>query len=487
MGDQPARRYVIVHGHFYQPPRESPWTGLIANEPGAAPFPNWNERILSECYTANAHAHVMSGHVVRIRNNYESIQYDFGPTLLSWMQRHGRTAYRALSLADKASGERRGGHGNAMAQSYHHSILPLLAERDKELQIGWGIEDFAFRFGRKPEGIWLPECAADDDTLAAAASAGIQFVLLAPQQGEFKGSNRNGDGAGPFIWNRGDLKLAVFRFDRELSADVSFGDALENGERLAERIINRALALNPESALLLATDGETFGHHKKTGAATLAKALSILEERDDIAITNCAEYLATHYPAGTFEISAPSSWSCPHGVERWRSDCGCRLDQSTNQAWRRPLREAMEFVKNHADTIYDRFAAPIVEDPFGALKASMRLAIDPNPAIHEEFYRRFKVADEVKRERLTSLFEMERAAHAALVSCAWFFDDFGGPEGKVVLRWAARAVEVAALLAPSVEPELLMRLRGIHSNRRDIGDAATLYLSLKTREMRGRV
>jgi len=487
MGENNELRYVIIHGHFYQPPRENPWTGLIAPEAGAAPFHNWNERILSESYTANAHAHIMDGHVVRIRNNYELLNFDVGPTLASWMERHGKIAYRAMRRGDLLSAERCAGHGNALAQSYHHSILPLLSARDRELQIAWGIDDFVYRFGRRPEGIWLPECATDDETMAAAAGAGFRYTIVAPWQGSFKPGDGDDGGAGPFLWRRGDLKLGVFRFDRDLSATVSFGDALTDGRRFADWIAGRAMTLKPGGVLLIATDGETFGHHKKSGAAELARAFSVLEQHPGLRLTNCAEYLASHPAAGEFEIAGATSWSCAHGVERWRSNCGCRLDGNTSQEWRGPLREAMEFVKHHVDSVYDRFAAPLVDDPIGALKASIQLAIDAAPGAPDAFFGRFRVADEARREQLTRLFEMERAGHSTLVSCAWFFDDFGGPEGRIVLRWAARAVELAATFAPSIEGELLNRLRAIRSNRREIGDAATLYLSLKTREARGTI
>ena len=281
-------RHIIIHGHFYQPPRESPWTGLISPEHGAAPFQNWNERILSECYTANARAHTMEGPaVVHVRNNYESISFDVGPTLAGWLQTHGKTAYRAMTRGDALYAAAHGGHGNAIAQSYSHSILPLLPPRDRELQIAWGIDDFVFRFGRKPAGMWLPECAADDDTLASVAAAGIQFVILASDQGRFSGPGAESRGAGPFQWRSGDLSLAVFRFDRELSNSVSFGDGLADGARLADWMADTALNLAPGAALMIATDGETFGHHNKHGAAELARALIALERRDDVIVTNC--------------------------------------------------------------------------------------------------------------------------------------------------------------------------------------------------------
>lgn len=480
-------RYVIIHGHFYQPPRESPWTGLITPEPGAAPFPNWNERILSECYLANARAHAMEGRVVHVRNNYELIDFNIGPTLLAWLETHGKSAYRSILRGDALSRERRDGDGNAIAQSYNHSILPLLGERDRGLQIAWGIDDFRYRFGRQPEGMWLPECAVDEGTLESLAAAGIRFTILAPEQGRFADDGASAHAAGPFVWRSGGRTVTVFRFDRGLSAEISFGDALRNGAALADRIADAALALQPGEALLLATDGETFGHHKKTGAAELARALIMLERRDDLIITNCAQYLAMRGTRGEFTTNIATSWSCPHGVERWRSDCGCRMDPHTSQEWRAPLRDAMDFVNNHVTAAYDRFAADVVADPGGAAHEGIRLLIDTNPAIHEEFFKRHKVADEQKRERLLRLLEMLRAGQASLTSCAWFFDDFGGLEGRVALRWSARAVELAAELAPSVEPELLDRLRHIRSNRHDVGDGATLYLSLKTREARGRV
>jgi alpha-amylase/alpha-mannosidase (GH57 family) len=483
------KRYVIIHGHFYQPPRDSPWTGLITPEPSAAPFPNWNERILSECYAANARAHTMDGPVVRISNNYQALNFDFGPTLMAWLARHGTSVYRSVIRADTQSAESHGGHGNAIAQAYNHSILPLLNDADKEIQIAWGIDDFVFRFGRAPEGMWLPECAADAATLAAVARAGIKFVILAPWQGEFRPAPgaANAGSAGPFAWRRGDLSLAVFRFDSDLAGFVSFGDALRDGARLAASIVDRALSQPPGSVVLIATDGETFGHHKKAGAAELARALAMLAAREDLEVTNCARVIGLGLEAGTFEINAPSAWSCSHGVERWRSDCGCRLTDGTSQHWRQPLREAMELVKRHADSLYATLAAEVLADPGEALKQSIRLAIDPNPAATEEFFVRRSLMDETSRNRVLTLFEMQRAAHAAFTSCGWFFDDFGGLEGRIVLRQAARAVELAAWLASSIEPELIERLRPIHSNRREIADAATLYLSLKTREARGRI
>jgi len=477
-------RYIIIHGHFYQPPRESPWTGIITNEASAAPFPNWNERILSECYNANGQAQIMEGTVVYIRNNYEALSFNFGPTLCSWLQNHGKSAYRAIRRADELSRQRHGGHGNAIAQCYSHSILPLLDARGRELQITWGIQDFAARFGRLPEGMWLPECAVDAETLAALARAGIGFVMLSGDQGRF---SRPGHDGGPFLWQHDELKLAILRFDRSISGSIAFTDMLHDGAGFASRLADTALALAPGQALLAATDGETFGHHKHSGAAELARAIRLLEARGDVIVTNCGEFLASHPTAGSFQIDLPSAWSCAHGVERWRSNCGCRKERNPDQEWRRPLRAAMDFVRSRCDAVYDRFAPPLVADSWAALKGAAHLFVDPSAGVQEEFFARHRAKDEAAREQLLRLFEMERAAHAALTSCAWFFDDFGGLEGRVALRWAARAVELAAELTPSIEPELLQQLRAVRSNRREIGDAATLYLSIRAREARGKV
>jgi hypothetical protein len=480
-------RYLIVHGHFYQPPRESPWTGLISPESGAAPYANWNERILDECYVANATAQVEDGNLVRLHNNYEQLDFDCGPTLMRWLERHGRNAYRAMIRGDQLSRRAHDGRGNAIAQAYNHSILPLLAPRDRELQIAWGLAEFGYRFGREAEGLWLPECAADQDTLEAAAAAGVKFVILGSDQGSFRGGAAADRSAGSFLWRGAPASVAVLRFDRQLSRALGAGGELADGRQLAETLIKVMLELSPGAALLLACDGEYFGHHRRAGGDHLARALAMVAEREGLAITNCAAYLAAHPAAGEFTIPAASSWSCPHGIERWRSDCGCRLSGKSSQAWRAPLRAAMEFTAAHCDAVYERFAGPIVKDPFAALKDSISLIIDPAAAAAERFFARHRVADPNAQERLTTLFEMQHAAHATLTSCAWFFDDFGGPEGRVALRWAARAVELAAIFAATVEPELLERLRPIRSERREVGDAASLYLSLKTRESRGRI
>lgn len=480
-------RHLIIHGHFYQPPRESPWTGLVSSESGAAPYANWNERILHECYAANAVAQVEDGNLVRLRNNYEGLNFDCGPTLMRWLERHGENAYRAMLRGDESSRGTHGGHGNAIAQAYNHSMLPLQSARDRALQIAWGLAEFRFRFGRQAEGLWLPECAADGDTLDSVAAAGAKFVMLGSDQGRFRGASSADRSAGPFMWRGASGSLAIFRFDRELSNALCADRGLADGRRLADLLVKAMLELSSGAALLLACDGEYFGHHRRTGADALARALATIEQREEFAITNCAAYLAAHPAQGEFTISSASSWSCPHGIERWRSDCGCRLNPKLGQGWRAPLRAAMEFTSAHCDAIYERLAAPIVSDPFAALKDSMALVIDTAQSGAERFFSRYRVSDSARQERLMTLFEMQHAAHTTLTSCAWFFDDFGGPEGRVALRWAARAVELAAIFAPTIEPELLERLRAIRSERREIGDAASLYLSLKTRESRGRM
>src|SRR5579871_6069234 len=298
-------RHLIIHGHFYQPPRESPWTGLISPESGAAPHPNWNERILAECYAANAAARVEDGNLVRLFNNYERLNFDCGPTLMRWLVRHGENAMRAMIRGDELSRAAHRGHGNAIAQAYNHSILPLLAPRDRELQIAWGLAEFRFRFAREAEGLWLPECAADHDTLEAVAAAGVKFVILGSAQGRFHEPGSGDRSAGPFQWRGARGSLAVFRFDTELSAALCGPEWLGDGRRLAASLVKAMLELPPGAALLLACDGEYFGHHRAAGASELARALAMVAERDELAITNCAAYLADHPARGGFTIDAP--------------------------------------------------------------------------------------------------------------------------------------------------------------------------------------
>src|SRR5437667_6542272 len=494
-----SSHWVCVHGHFYQPSRENPWLDSVPLQDSAAPDHDWNERVTAECYARNAAARILddTDRIVRIVNSYGRISFDVGPTLFRWLARHAPDVYAAILEGDRVSRQAHSGHGNAVAQAYNHVIMPLASPRDQVTQVVWGIKDFERRFRRFPEGMWLPETAVDLATLEVLAAQRIAFTVLAPHQAwRMRGgpetpwlyiSDGKFDTTVPYRCRLpSGRSMVLFFYDAAVSRGVAFEGLLNDGGAFAQRLA-APVPDGGRRVRAVATDGESYGHHHRFGEMALAFALQQLADGDTVRLTNFGAYLAMHPPTADIEIRERSSWSCPHGVERWRAACGCRMDSATHQDWRGPLREAMDFVNNHASAVYERFAPPLVDDAAAALLESIRLAIDANPALAEEFFVRHRVNSEASRESLMRLFEMERAAQAALTSCAWFFDDFGGPEGRVVLRWAARAVEIAGEFAPNVESELLVRLRPIRSNRREIGDAASLYLSLKTREARGRV
>jgi hypothetical protein len=416
-------RYICIHGHFYQPPREDPATGLVPREPSAAPFHDWNQRIADESYRPVAAARLLDDHgqVLRRTNLYAWCSFDVGPTLAVWLERYAPDVLAAMYAGDAASAERLGGHGNAMAHPYHHIILPLASRRDKVSEVRWGMADFRARFQREPEGMWLPETAVDEETLDVLAQEGIRFTVLAPHQ--LAGP---GPAGAPLRWRGGGgRQLALMPYDGALAAAVAFGDLLRDGDRLAAH-----LAPPGASGLrAVATDGETFGHHHKFGEMALARALDTLAQRDDVRVTNYAAYLAQHAVLLDGQLLGPSSWSCAHGVERWRADCGCALDRAQwpSQAWRTPLREAVDWLAE-------------------ALHAG---------ADHRD-------------ETLL------RAINRMYTSCAWFFDDLGRIEVDIILRFARWAMEWAGR-RDELEPEFLRRLSAARSSDPAVGDGADVY------------
>ncbi|HEU5321881.1 MAG TPA: glycoside hydrolase, partial [Methylomirabilota bacterium] len=334
----PPARSVVIHGHFYQPPRENPWLEAVEVQDSAAPCHDWNERVTMECYAPNTAARRAdeANRIVDIVNNFEKISFDVGPTLLAWLARHAPEVYRKILDADRRSVQARGGHGNAMAQAYNHLIMPLATRRDKVTQVRWGLEDFRVRFGREPEGMWLPETAVDDESLQVLAEAGVRFTVLAPAQARrvrplgTEAWTEVGDAVDPgraYLWRgTGGASLALFFYDGPISRAVAFEGLLQSGEGFAARL-RAVFADGREEAQLshCATDGESYGHHSRFGDMALADAVRRLEADDTLALTNYGAFLAAQPPTHEAQVRPASSWSCSHGVERWRADCGCRL------------------------------------------------------------------------------------------------------------------------------------------------------------------
>jgi hypothetical protein len=469
-------RSVVIHGHFYQPPRENPWLDEVEAEASARPSHDWNERIEQECYRAVAAARLpgIGGRIARIVNLYESISFNFGPTLLEWLEHATPDTYRSLLDADRAS-RKRLGSGNAVAMPYHHSILPLSTHREKVTEVRWGIADFRRRFGRTPEGMWLPETAVDQETLDVLARQGIQFTILAPNQVEEPPPR----GLAGLVKTSEGHSIAVFVYDGPISHDVAFGPLVRDGAAWAARLL-AIPEKGPEPALVsVATDGETYGHHHKFGEMALAHTLERLRETDDVIIENYASFLLRHPATHPVKIVSPSAWSCTHGVERWRSDCGCRMapEKPSQQKWRTPLRAGLAEVAAACHTIYDSEAPGVLRDPEAALAGYGSVIGAGADAVRS--YGSVAAKPELGPEgavRATELLEMERGALRTLTSCAWFFDDIGGIEPLQVLRYAAWAIELTGGAADRIEHALLDHLTLAESNVRTLGTGKDIYL-----------
>lgn len=450
------RRSVVIHAHFYQPPREEPWLELVEREPGAAPFHDWNQRIEQECYRAVVAARIPAPHgrIARIVNTLESISFNVGPTLIEWLEREAPETWAAMLAADRSSRLRRGGHGNAIAMPYHHVILPLASRRDKLTEVRWGIADFRRRFGREPAGMWLPETAVDEETLDVLAEEGIRFTVLAPHQVV---TPPPAGLPGKYVTS-GGRSIALFLYDGPLSHDVAFGPLISDAERWSAELLGRPAAESGPTLVSIATDGETYGHHHRFGEMALAATLERLARDPDLRIENYAAFLARHPAEHPVELVAPSSWSCGHGVERWRSDCGCRVNPATSQAWRAPLREALDWLAEQLHAQFEAEAAPLLKDPWGARDSYATIGGPSHLPV-----------------RARELLELERNALRMFTSCGWFFDDVAGLETIVCLRYAARAIQYAGPAAAELEAEFRRRLAGAASNDPAKGTGREVY------------
>ena len=465
-----AVRSVVMHGHFYQPPREDPWLEIVEREANAAPAHDWNERIERECYAPIAAARLLapSGRIARMVNLYEALSFDVGSTLLEWMERAAPATYRAILAGDAASVARLHGHGNAIAAPYHHVILPLASRRDKVTELAWGLADFRRRFGHDAEGCWLPETAVDEETLVVLAELGVRFTILAPHQVQSPAAN----GAPLRFDAGGGRSIALFTYDGALARDVAFGSLTRDGATLAARLAGKGLCHS------FAVDGETFGHHHRFGEMALARAVDILAHRADVRVENYASVLAAHPPTRDAVLVSPSSWSCAHGIERWRSDCGCAAapEKGWSQAWRAPLRGAIEWLGVELRAQWEREAPDVFGAPDTALQGyGDVVAADGCPLSAYAAAALRPGAPAGALERAQVLLERERARMRTVTSCAWFFDDVAGLEPRQVLRYAARAIELSSG-SERLRAGLLARLAGAVSNDPVEGTAADVYL-----------
>lgn len=462
-------RSVVIHGHYYQPPREEPWLEEIQRQPTAAPFHDWNERIDSECYRAIIAARVLDadGRIARILNTLAYTSFNFGPTLLAWLERASPETYNAVREADRASAVRLGGHGNAMAQAYHHTILPLASRRDKITEVRWGIADFCDCFGRQPEGMWLPETAVDDETLDVLAQEGIRYTILAPHQVTAPPAR----GLPGLYRTSNGREIAIFVYDGPLSHGIAFGDLLRDGgawaARLTDGLVEAGSAAKSSDLLAMATDGETYGHHHCFGEMALATVIDTLERRRDVRIENFASFLARNPARTPVSLVSPSAWSCAHGVERWRADCGCGASTtSPSQSWRAPFREAIQALADDLHVIFERDAKAYFFDPWEARNAYV-------PSRPGE---RSTGTERTLDVRARELLELERNALQLFTSCAWFFDDVDRLEPLQIMRYAARAIDLAGAEGPALEEQLLVRLAEARSSDPDAGTARDIYL-----------
>jgi alpha-amylase/alpha-mannosidase (GH57 family) len=487
-------RFVCIHGHFYQPPRENPWLEDVEVEDSAAPYHDWNGRITAECYAPNTVSRILDGNerIAELVNNYEKISFNFGPTLLSWLERHRPNVYQQILEADRISRRARNGHGNAIAQCYNHAIMPLASERDKLTQVRWGIADFRFRFGREPEGMWLAETAVDLATLQVLAGHGIEFTILAPNQAqavrtpEGDWQDVSGSRVDPTRAYRCHLKngqhIDLFFYDGPASHDISFENLLKSGDRFADRLTSGFDDQREHGQLMhVATDGETFGHHFKFGDMALAYAISKIERDGRVRITNYGEYLALHPPEREVKIRENTSWSCVHGIERWRSDCGCNSGSANHQRWRAPLRRALDSLRAKLDVVFEREASALLKDRWSAFDDYIGVVLRRSSENCDEFSSKHArpVLSEAETVNVWRLLEMQRHAALMYTSCGWFFDDIANIETVKIIEYAARAIQLAREVSGAdFEPQFIADLGEAHGNRPQLADGARVYEAL---------
>lgn len=487
-------KQIAVHGHFYQPPREDPKTGTIPEQHGAAPFHDWNERVHAESYRPNAFAHIprKDGETGEdeVVNNFEHLSFNVGPTLLSWMEKADPETYARILEADRVNVEWTG-HGNALAQAFHHTILPLSPLRDVRTQVRWGLADFKHRFGRNAEGMWLPETAANDDVLSVLIDEGVSFTILAPGQAR-RWRERDGSWQTPPVDTRlphrylhrdgSGRELTLFFYDGDIAKAIAFEGAGKDAGRFLD-LFEARMDERPGQLILAATDGETYGHHQVFSDLGLAYALFVDARRRDIQPVNLSAFLAAHPPEREVNVvgGEGSSWSCAHGVGRWYRDCGCSTggEAGWNQAWRTPLREALDLLKDVADETFDRLGGELLTDPWAARDDYVHVAIGAEAVDDLLSTYQSRPLDDQQRATAEMLLKLQQHTMAMYTSCGWFFNDIGGIESVQVLVYAATAMDhLKELDQPVPEREFIGILEQAKSNDPEIGTGADVFLRI---------
>ncbi|MBZ0159082.1 MAG: DUF3536 domain-containing protein [bacterium] len=479
--NMPSTVSVIVHGHFYQPPRENPWTDEVEQQPSAAPAHDWNQRITAECYAPNGWARLLDheDRIVKLVNNYAGISFDIGPTLFRWLERKAPETVRRIIEGDRESVARLGGHGNALAHPYVHAILPLADPKDRATLVKWGIAEFRSRFGHEPEGMWLPETGVDLATLEVLADHGIRFTVLAPWQatrirplGEERWHELGSDWIDPSrpytcrLPHGGTIDL--FFYDAALSRAIAFDGLLQGSDRLAGRLAE--VAHNSPSRLhILCTDGESYGHHTRFGERALAALLTNETMPQKIAVTNFGAYLANTPPTHEVVIRDASAWSCAHGLGRWTEDCGCSTggQPGWHQGWRAPFRGAIHSLRDNLRHLFAEQASRLFTDVWAARNGYITLIFDRSNSSIEEFFGAYASRSLSPQDRAAALKLLEMQRHALLMqsSDGWFFSDISDIEAVQNLKHAARALELAsAFVTTNLEAKFLTRLQAARSN-----------------------
>ena len=491
--------YITVHGHFYQPPRENPYLNAIERQPSAHPYHDWNERIHHQCYRPNAFARILNHkqELLGIVNNFEYLSFNIGATLMSWLEQYDPAVYQRILEADRKSSQRLNGHGNAIAQVYNHIILPLANQQDKITQIRWGKADFQQRFGRDPEGMWLAETAVDYSTLEALIDEKIKFIILAPSQAEkcrvmpteaepepewHQVGEQQIDPTRPYRCFVNDGRyIDIFFYDGPISRDMGFNDVLDTADNFASRLGQAIREDRPAQLISVATDGETFGHHKGGTEKCVAYALSEQFVRHGWKVTNYAHYLSICPPTWEVQLKPVTAWSCAHGVDRWQEDCGCASGGGWHQKWRRPLRDALNWLRDRLITVYEEAGGKLFRDPWLARNEYIQVISDRSKDNVINFLLRHQAKKLSVTEQIDALRLLEMQRHTLLMytSCGWFFEEISRPEGVQILRYATRAMELAgAVTGVHLKQKFLSYLAQAPSNVATFGNAKKVFQDL---------